>query len=127
MKRIQNKRKLMSILSHKSYGKLAFWADGSWADVGSEYKGEQKNQNRNDPVYLLSRRRLYDIRHNRFFGKTLYRKLIFEIEKEINDPTPSTGSSPVDRAMKWLQKEETKKALLIALQAFKRILKTVKK
>lgn len=123
MKRIQNKKKLMVTLYLESYGKLAFWADGSWTDVGSEYKGEQKNQDRNDPVYLLSRRRFCDIRHNHFFGETLYwiirvnRRLIFEIEKEINDPTPSAGSSPVDRAIKWLQKEETKKALLTTLQS----------
>ena len=87
MERIKNKKVLLDTLFYECYDKLAFWSDGSWAEVGTGKRGEQDGRG---PVFLLSRSR---------FGRVLCRLLIGEIEKEINNPRPGAGFSPIDRAM----------------------------
>ena len=100
MARIKNKKELLNTLFYECYDKLAFWSDGSWTEVGTGYGGEQDG---NDPVFLLSRSR---------FGRVLCRLLIGEVEKEINNPGPGAGSSPIDRAMERYEELLQKKRKL---------------
>jgi len=50
--KIKKKGALKELLRNEGYDKIGIWKDGSWADVGSGYSGEQSGDN---PVYYISR------------------------------------------------------------------------
>ena len=54
--KIKNRTNLISRL-HNEYENIAVWADGTWAEVGSGYGGEQDG---NNPELTLRRPYFYD-------------------------------------------------------------------
>ena len=50
--------KLKRLLRNEGYSKIGIWEDGTWADVGSGYGGEQDG---NNPVRYISRSSWYDL------------------------------------------------------------------
>ena len=46
---------LKETLYRESYDRLAFWADGSWSDVGTGYAAWRMEQSGENPVTYLSR------------------------------------------------------------------------
>lgn len=58
--KIQNKALLRKKLHSDNFERIAIWKDGSWADVGGGYGGEQDG---NNPCYFVSRQQYYETTH----------------------------------------------------------------
>lgn len=58
--RIKGKTALKILLREEGYDRIAIWADGVWADVGTGYDGEQDGDN---PVAYIQRSFNYDLTH----------------------------------------------------------------
>lgn len=56
--RIKKKGDLKTILRNEGYGRIAIWADGVWADVGTGYGGEQDGDN---PITYIQRSNWYNL------------------------------------------------------------------
>lgn len=56
--KIKNKGKLKKMWRSESWDVLAVWPNGSWAEVGTGYGGEQDGDN---PLFTISRSRYYDL------------------------------------------------------------------
>jgi hypothetical protein len=48
---------LKELFKNEGWDRLAFWPDGSWAEVGTGYAGDQDG---NNPSHYLSRNFFYD-------------------------------------------------------------------
>ena len=54
---IKHKMRLRKILHDGNFDCISIWKDGSWADTGTGYGGEQDG---NNPIRSIARSRFYD-------------------------------------------------------------------
>lgn len=73
--KIQKKTQLRNVLHQGNFDDIQIWRDGSWADVGGGYGGEQDG---NNPVTGINRARFYDVTHEDITEK------FAEIEEFLN-------------------------------------------
>jgi hypothetical protein len=66
MAKIQKKTQLRKVLHEGNFDNIKVWKDGSWADVGGGYGGEQDG---NNPVTGIKRSSFYDATHKDITGK----------------------------------------------------------
>lgn len=58
MAKIRNKTQLRKVLHEGNFDEISIWRNGSWANTGTGYGGEQDG---NNPVTGIKRSRFYDV------------------------------------------------------------------
>jgi hypothetical protein len=81
---LKQKALLIETLYRESYERLAFWADGSWCDVGTGYAAWRMKQPGETPVTYLSRAGFYGA------TKRECAMMVKAIDACIEDGTPYT-------------------------------------
>lgn len=75
MAKIKDKKGLKELLRNEGYDKIVIWEDGTWANVGTGYGGEQDG---NNPATSIDRVSNYNLTHKQIS------ELVKRTEEEIN-------------------------------------------